>query len=238
MNEFSVTYTRHLIFRWLKETLTLTQWDITVTSDNSIFFIKAGSKTTTVPIEGLKKVELKSHHSLVQYIIAIIIVLFGFSCFTSLETFIAGIIAILLGVIIFLKGYKNELTFYKQENALVTSFFKIDVPYFEKDKLQSAQKAIRAVMAYETEKRDATRHTEVMADAVNRVADAIVGNPQPRRNIPSQRPSMPKTLALPQATKMTPQQQTAVLAAKKKALNAANAAQINRAKNATANKLK
>ena len=236
MNEFKITYTRHLICQWLKETLTVTQWDITIESDNSIFFVKAGSNSTTVPIEGLKKVELKSKYNLFTFICGALLALFGLSGITSLDTIVIALFVVFLGVLLFMQGFQNELTFYMKENAVAASAYRIAVPFFEKEKLQQAQKAIRAVMAYETEKRDATKHTEMMADAVHRVADAIGGNPQPRAAIPSQRPSIQKAIASPQSTKMTPQQQASVLEAKKRALAAANAAQLQRAKNSASNK--
>ena len=236
MNEFSVTYTRNLIFQWLKETLTVTQWDITIKSDNSIFLIKAGSSSTTVPVEGLKKIELESKYSLVDFIVGILFVLFGLLCFTSVDTIIPGIIIVFMGGLLFFKGFKNELVFYMKENAMASTSYRIYVPFFEKEKLQQAQKAIRAVMAYETEKRDATKHTEMMADAVNRVADAISGNPQPRTAIPSRGQSIQRTLADPSSTRMTPQQQASINEAKRRALAAANAKQISRAQNANVGK--
>ncbi|WP_029231787.1 hypothetical protein [Butyrivibrio sp. VCB2006] len=147
MDEFTVTYTYNLLFQWLKETLSVTPYNITIQSDKS--------KTTIVPVKNLKKIELKKRYSVIHFLLGFLLVYVAMESTISLNDLIHTIPIAILGAIAFLNGVQYKLVFHMRENAAYPSTYRIIVPIFERSKLQDAQRAIRAVMPYEPEKRKA-----------------------------------------------------------------------------------
>lgn len=154
-NETKVTFSIALIFFWLKGYISVDNNMIKTSKVNTIFgFIPAGRDEQTFALRNVQGSSKSASYKPGNFVLGLILIIIGFNM---------GIIWILIGIPIFLGGALTSITI--DGNG---SQYKIEVPFFEKQKIIKINEAIQQAVIYrENKTENAIRETSsVSTDAI------------------------------------------------------------------------
>ncbi|MED3613880.1 hypothetical protein [Bacillus wiedmannii] len=142
--EFSTS----LLFFWIKGRVDVDNRFVKTNLSNTLLgFIPAGKDQQNIPLKNISGAMLSTKYFFKPIILGILIFLFGLG--TLSDSFIGGLIFLLIGIGIAGSGIQTILRIEKSGTA-----YHISVPFFEKEKMQLLNDIIHNALADDTDKTD------------------------------------------------------------------------------------
>lgn len=142
--EFSIG----LLFFWIKGSVEVDSRFVKTNLSNTILgFIPAGKDQQSIPLKNISGAMLSTQYFIKPIIIGLLIFFFGLSSLD--ESFIRGLILLILGIGIAGSGIQTILIIEKSGTPYL-----ISVPFFEKQKMQLLKDTIHEALVQDTDKTD------------------------------------------------------------------------------------
>ncbi|OUB84216.1 MULTISPECIES: hypothetical protein [Bacillus cereus group] len=142
--EFSTS----LLFFWIKGRVDVDNRFVKTNLSNTLLgFIPAGKDQQNIPLKNISGAMLSTKYFFKPIILGILIFLFGLG--TLSDSFIGGLIFLLIGIGIAGSGIQTILRIEKSGTP-----YHISVPFFEKEKMQLLNDIIHNALADDTDKTD------------------------------------------------------------------------------------
>ena len=142
--EFSIG----LLFFWIKGSVEVDSRFVKTNLSNTILgFIPAGKDQQSIPLKNISGAILSTKYFIKPIIIGLLIFFFGLSSLD--ESFIRGLILLILGIGIAGSGIQTILIIEKSGTPYL-----ISVPFFEKQKMQLLKDTIHEALVQDTDKTD------------------------------------------------------------------------------------
>lgn len=150
----AINFSLSLLFFWVKGSINVDSRFVKYEGANTILgFIPAGKDTQTIPLKNISATRISSSYKIFPMLVGIILI---FSALGAIgDSFIQGLILLLLGVGIFGNGIITILIIQRAGND-----FYISVPFFDKGKLLKAQDLIEEGLSLDTDKTDLNQFFE------------------------------------------------------------------------------
>ena len=144
----SVEFSISLLFFWIKGKVEVDYHFVKTNLANTILgFIPAGHDQQSIPLKNISGATLSSKYLLKPMIIGLFLIIWGFNSLG--ESFVLGLILLLLGIGIAGSGIQTILCIEKSGTAHI-----ISVPFFEKKKMELLVEYINNALATDTDKTD------------------------------------------------------------------------------------
>lgn len=143
-----VQFSISLFFFWLKGKVAVDSRFVKTNVSNTILgFIPLGRDQQNIPLKNISGAMLSSKYLAKPMIIGLIIFLIGLASLG--ESFIGGLILLLIGAGVFLSGIQTVLVIEKAGSP-----YYISVPFFEKAKMNQLNDYIHQALSDDTDKTD------------------------------------------------------------------------------------
>lgn len=146
MQEKKVDFSLSLLFFWVKGHVSVDASFIKMSIANTIFgLIPAGKNEQSIPLKNVSAVTLSKKYVILPMIVGLLISLTALGMFS--ESVIGGLIVLAIGLLMLGSGIKTRLTIQRAGRD-----FDVDVPFYEKGKLNSLKNEIDDALARNDDK--------------------------------------------------------------------------------------
>lgn len=143
-----VMFSISLIFFWLKGEVEVDSRFVKTNLANTILgIVPAGRDQQSIPLKNISGSMLSTKYRFKPMLVGFFVALFGFS--TMANSFLTGLIVFAFGVCIVLSSVQTTLRIEKSGTP-----YEIQVPFFEKSKMQVLNGLIQNALAADTDKTD------------------------------------------------------------------------------------
>ncbi|MEK4497011.1 hypothetical protein [Ureibacillus sp. FSL W8-0352] len=141
-------FSTSLLFFWIKGKVEVDSRFVKTNLTNTILgFIPAGKDQQSIPLKNISGSMLTSKYLIKPIILGLLIIFFALD--TMVNSFIGGVIFLVIGIGILGSGIQTLLIIEKSGNP-----YYISVPFYEKQKLQLLSEQIHKALADDTDKTD------------------------------------------------------------------------------------
>ncbi|KAA8369751.1 DUF2892 domain-containing protein [Leuconostoc carnosum] len=146
---------------WVKGNMSVDEGFLKVKIQNTILFglIPAGMHKDTSPLQSVSNVYTSKEYKLSRLILGVIIILLGFSMFSS--SFLGAIIALVIGAAVLFSGI---LTVFAYERSGIEK--KIYLPFFEANHASEFEEQVISAMRIYQEDRNVRMHSQNSSDQI------------------------------------------------------------------------
>ncbi|SYW09721.1 hypothetical protein [Oenococcus oeni] len=145
---FKKEFSASALLFWIKGSVAVDYRFVRIVEQNTIFgLIPAGNHKQNIPLKNISDTSVNSYYNVKNFIWGIIIALIGFALFDSSTFF--GLIAVLIGVGLFLNGIMTQLDIEKGGSSYI-----INVPFYNKNDVSEIQQAIEQALSADVDKTD------------------------------------------------------------------------------------
>lgn len=143
-----VMFSISLIFFWLKGEVEVDSRFVKTNLANTILgIVPAGRDQQSIPLKNISGSMLSTKYRFKPMLVGFFVALFGFSAMAN--SFLTGLIVFVFGVCIVLSSVQTTLRIEKSGTP-----YEIQVPFFEKSKMQVLNGLIQNALAADTDKTD------------------------------------------------------------------------------------
>ena len=173
-NEKRVEFSIALLFFWIKGFISVDNHVIKVSKVNTIFgFLPAGRDQQTFALRNVQGSSTSNSFKAGRFLVGAVMALVGFLMFG--DNILLALVLIFFGIVIFLGGIMTSITINGSGND-----YKIEVPFFEKQKIADINQEIHAILIYREDKEVNAAYGAAAANAAA-IVDGLGSHGQNRR---------------------------------------------------------
>lgn len=145
---YSVNFSISLLLFWLKGKVEVDSRFVKINIPNTILgVVPLGSDQQNIPLKNISSATISSRFYFLRIIIGVIIMLLGLGSMG--DSFLLGLIFLIIGFAIAGGGIQTTLEIQRAGNP-----YQINVPFYEKSKVQELNDAIHSALVADTDKTD------------------------------------------------------------------------------------